>query len=174
MKKICWLSWISILLITVTLTAKAEGLRFAVVNMNIILEKSPQMAKIYKVVEHKFQPQHTKIIELQKELQSEIDKLAEHTATMKTGERAALQMKIMTDRSNLQSMEADFKQDYSNQQDKILDSFSQQVENVIARLAANKHIDVVIKETGIWYAKPDLDITTEVLQALQSEAIVIM
>lgn len=167
MKKLWWLSVTAMLLTVFTLGAQAEGLKLAVVDMQAILQKAPQIAKINDALTRQFKGRQDKIVQSQKELQSEKERLEKNAAVMKADERATLEKKIMTDTNNIQSMVVAFQKDLSKQQSESLHNFSQQLDGVVSRLAAKKGVDVVIQKGSTLYAKSDLDITADVLGALK-------
>lgn len=167
MKKLWWLSVTALWLTVFTLSAQAEGLKLAIVDMQAILQKAPQIAKINEALTHQFKGRQDKIVQAQKELQSQKERLEKNAAVMKADERAALEKKIMTDTNNIQSMVVSFQKDLSKQQSESLHNFSQQLDGVVSRLAAKKGVDVVIQKGSTLYAKSDLDITADVLGALK-------
>jgi outer membrane protein len=167
MKKLWWLSVTAMWLTVFTVGAQAEGLKLAVVDMQAILQKAPQIAKINEALTHQFKGRQDKIVQSQKELQNEKERLEKNAAVMKADERAALEKKIMTDTNNIQSMVVAFQKDLSKQQSESLHNFSQQLDGVVSRLSAKKGLDLVIQKGSTLYAKSDLDITTEVLSALK-------
>ncbi|WP_010598143.1 OmpH family outer membrane protein [Rickettsiella massiliensis] len=71
MKKLWWLSVTAMLLTVFTLGAQAEGLKLAIVDMQAILQKAPQIAKINDALTRQFKGRQDKIVQSQKELQSE-------------------------------------------------------------------------------------------------------
>ena len=86
---------------------------------------------------------------------------------MTTEDRNKLEKKVMTDRNNERTMIASFQKDLSKQQSESLHGFSQQLEGVMKKLAAQSGYDLVIQKGSTLYAKNDLDITQQVLDALK-------
>ncbi len=147
--------------------AHAEGVKLAVVDMQAVLQKAPQIEKINKNLTAQFKGRQDKIMQAQRDLQNETQNLEKNAAVMKADDRAKLENKIMTDRNNVQSMVASFQKDLSKQQSDSLHGFSQQLDGVVSKLAAQTGIDLVIQKGSTLYAKNDLDITQQVLDALK-------
>jgi outer membrane protein len=166
MKKVCLLSFVS-LLILFTADAFADGLKLAVVDMQLVLQKAPQIAKINESLNKQFKGRQDKIIKAQHDLQDETQNLEKNAAVMKTDERTNLEQKIMTDRNNVQTMVASFQKDLSKKQSESLHGFSQQLDGVVSKLAEQTGVDLVIQKGSTLYAKQDLDITQKVLDALK-------
>ncbi|MDQ8039529.1 MAG: OmpH family outer membrane protein [Rickettsiella sp.] len=166
MKNICLLSLVSLVMVLTT-NAYAEGVKLAVVDMQAVLQKAPQIAKINDSLTKQFKSRQDKIIQEQHNLQTEAQNLEKNAAVMKTEERTKLENKIMTDRNNVQSMVASFQKDLSKQQSDSLHGFSQQLDSVVSKLAGQMGIDLVIQKGSTLYAKDDLNITSQVLDALK-------
>jgi outer membrane protein len=147
--------------------AHADGVKLAVVDMQAVLQKAPQIEKINKNLTAQFKGRQDKIMQAQRDLQNETQNLEKNAAVMKADDRAKLENKIMTDRNNVQTMVAAFQKDLSKQQSDSLHGFSQQLDGVVSKLAAQTGFDLVIQKGSTLYAKSDLDITQQVLDALK-------
>jgi len=167
MKKVWLLSVASLFSCFLAVNANADNLKLAVVDMQAVLQKAPQIAKINEGLTKGFKGRQDSIVSAQRNLQNETENLEKNAAVMKPDERANLEKKIMTDRNNVQTMMASFQKDLSKQQSDSLHSFSQQLDGVVGKLAAQSGIDLVLQKGSTLYAKNDLDITAQVLDALK-------
>jgi outer membrane protein len=149
------------------LSTHADELKLAVVDMQVILQKAPQMSKINEALTHQFKDRQDSILKAQNKLQKEASNLQKNAAVMKADERNNLENKLMTDRNNVNSMIASFQKDLSKQQSESLHHFSQQLDSVVSKLAAQLGYDVVIQKASTLYAKNNLDITQQILEALK-------
>lgn len=166
MRKV-WLLSLASLLTLLAANAQADGVKLAVVDMQAVLQKAPQIEKINKSLTAQFKGRQDKIMQAQRDLQTETQNLEKNAAIMKTDDRTKLENKIMTDRNNVQTMVASFQKDLSKQQSESLHGFSQQLDSVVSKLAAQTGFDLVIQKGSTLYAKGDLDITQQVLDALK-------
>jgi outer membrane protein len=150
------------------LAANAHAdVKLAVVDMQAVLQKAPQIEKINKNLTAQFKGRQDKIIQAQHDLQNETQNLEKNAAVMKPDERNTLEKKIMTDRNNVQTMVASFQKDLSKQQSDSLHGFSQQLDSVVSKLAEKTGVDLVIQKGSTLYAKSGMDITQQVLDALK-------
>jgi outer membrane protein len=167
MKKV----WVSFFLMSffalIMANANAEGLKLAVVDMQVILQKAPQIAKINESLNKQFKGRQDKIIEAQRNLEDETKNLEKNASIMKSEDRNNLEKKIMTDRNDVQTMVTTFQKDLSKQQSESLHGFSQQLDTVVSKLASKTGLDLVIQKGSTLYAKSELDITQQVLDALK-------
>ena len=166
MKKVCLLTLASVFTLLAA-NAQADGVKLAVVDMQAVLQKAPQIAKINETLTKQFKGRQDQIIQAQHNLQNETQNLEKNAAVMKADDRAKLENKIMTDRNNVQTMVASFQKDLSKQQSDSLHGFSQQLDGVVSKLAAQTGVELVIQKGSTLYAKSDLDITQQVLDALK-------
>lgn len=166
MKKVCWLLFFAPFLL-LTGNANADELKLAVVDMQVVLQKAPQIAKINESLNKQFKGRQDKIIKAQHDFQEEAQNLEKNASVMKADDRASLEKKVMTDRNDVQTMVAAFQKDLSKKQSESLHGFSQQLDSVVSSLAAKTGIDLVIQKGSTLYAKNDLDITQQVLDALK-------
>lgn len=165
MKKVCLLSLAS--LFTLLAVNAHADVKLAVVDMQAVLQKAPQIAKINDSLTKQFKGRQDQIVQAQHNLQSETQNLEKNAAVMKVDERANLEKKIMMDRNNVQSMVASFQKDLSKQQSDSLHGFSQQLDSVVSKLASQSGFDLVVQKGSTLYAKSDLDITQQILDALK-------
>ncbi|MFM2322939.1 MAG: chaperone protein skp [Pseudomonadota bacterium] len=167
MNKVCLVSIVSLITGILTLPAYADGLKLAVVDMQLVLQKAPQIAKINDTLTKQFKGRQDSILQLQNRLKDETSNLEKNAAVMTTEDRNKLEKKVMTDRNNERTMIASFQKDLSKQQSESLHGFSQQLDGVMKKLAAQSGYDLVIQKGSTLYAKNDLDITQQVLEALK-------
>jgi outer membrane protein len=147
-----------------TLPVHADELKLAVVDMQAILQKAPQISKINDALTRQFKGRQDSIVKAQSELQKEADNLQKNAAVMQADKRSNLENKLMIDRNNVI---ASFQKDLSKRQSESLHSFSQQLDSVVSKVAAQSGYDVVIQKGSTLYAKNNLDITQQILDALK-------
>ncbi len=164
MNKVCLLSTMTLMAGLLTLPVHADELKLAVVDMQAILQKAPQISKINDALTRQFKGRQDSIVKAQSELQKEADNLQKNAAVMQADKRSNLENKLMIDRNNVI---ASFQKDLSKRQSESLHSFSQQLDSVVSKVAAQSGYDVVIQKGSTLYAKNNLDITQQILDALK-------
>lgn len=148
-------------------SAHAQEVKLAVVDMQVVLREAPQIAKINDSLNKQFKGRQSEIIQAQHNLESEATNLEKNAAVMKETDRINLEKKVMTDRNKVQTMIASFQKDVSAQQSKLFEGFSKQLGSVVNKLADQSSYDVVIQKNNLLYAKNNLDITQQVVDALK-------
>jgi len=149
--------------------APTTALKIGVIDVQQILQKSPQIAKINDQLTKQFKPRQDKIISEQKDLQAEVDKLNKNGPVMTDGDRNKLQDKIIADRANVQSMALTFQRDLQQAQQNAMQGFMNQLTGVVSDVAKSNHYDLILQRAGVPYANGSLDVTAQVLQALEKK-----
>lgn len=167
MNKVCLVSIITLLTGLLTVSAQAEEVKLAVVDMQVVLQKAPQIAKINEALTRQFKGRQDSIVKEQNALRKEAENLQKNAAVMNAADRSALENKLMTDENKVKSMVASFQSDLSKQQSESLHGFSQQLDGVVSKVAAQSGYDLVIQKGSTLYAKNNLDITQQILDALK-------
>ncbi len=169
------LSFISasaLLLVASTASAAAAGepagnLKVGIIDVQQIMQKSPQIAVVNEQLTKEFKPRQDKIIASQKSLQDEIDKLNRNGSVMSPVDRNKLQDQIDADKSSLQSMSVAFQRDLSTAQNQAMQGFMSQLTADVNNIAKTQNYDLILQRSGVPYANPKLDITSEVLAGLK-------
>jgi outer membrane protein len=167
MNKVCLVSIVALMTGLLALSVHADELKLAIVDMQAVLQKAPQIAKINEGLTRKFKNRQDGIVRAQSELQKEAENLQKNAAVMKAEQRDSLEKKVMIDHKNVDTMIASFREDLSKQQSESLHGFSQELDSVVSKIAAQSGYDVVIQKGSTLYAKNNLDITQQVLDALK-------
>lgn len=167
MNKVCLVSIITLMTGLLAVSAQAEEVKLAVVDMQVVLQKAPQIAKINEALTRQFKGRQDSIVKEQNALRKEAENLQKNAAVMKAADRSALENKLMTDENKVKSMVASFQSDLSKQQSESLHGFSQQLDSVVSKVAAQSGYDLVIQKGSTLYAKNNLDITQQILDALK-------
>lgn len=167
MNKVCLVSIITLMTGLLAVSVQAEEVKLAVVDMQVVLQKAPQIAKINEALTRQFKGRQDSIVKEQNALRKEAENLQKNAAVMNAANRSALENKIMTDENKVKSMVTSFQSDLSKQQSESLHGFSQQLDGVVSKVAAQSGYDIVIQKGSTLYAKNNLDITQQILDALK-------
>lgn len=165
MKKI-FVGLVAVAIFAIMPMAMAQEVKMGVIDLQKIVQKSPQITRINGELEKQFKPRQTKILAAQKDLEAEVAKLNREGTVMSAADRTKLQGKIITDRANFQGMAETFKQELAAAQNQAMQNFMQQVTAAVGKIAVRSKYTVVLQKAGLPYADPSLDITDQVLNEL--------
>jgi outer membrane protein len=155
----------AVCLLLVTTLASADS-KIAVIDVQQILQKSPQMAAINDQLTKQFKPRQDKLAAAQKALQDESDNLNRNAATMNVNDRNKLQDKILADKANFEASAVAFRRDLADAQNRDLQGFMNKLSAVVNSIAKSGNYDLILQRSGVPYAKDNMDITAQVLKQL--------
>jgi outer membrane protein len=151
---------------TIPAAAAASDIKVGVVDMQQILQQSPQANALNKQLQNQFQPRQQKLIAAQKNLQSEMDKFNKEGPTMNNADRTKLQNQIMSDRTSFQGMVQSYQQDLSAAQTTAMQKFTSDVQDAVGTVAKQGNYTIIMQRAAAPYADPSLDVTKQVLAAM--------
>jgi len=151
-------------LLVYAFTASAE-LKIGVVNIPAVLEKSPQAEKATKRLEDKFSSRKKQLDALQKEIQTQEEKLSRDGAVMGETERANLERTILNKKRDAKRSYQEFSEDVNVSRNEELGKLQRRIVEAIREIAKDQKFDLLLTE-GVIYASEQIDITAQVQQKL--------
>jgi outer membrane protein len=143
-------------------TASAQ-VKVAIVNAQKAMADSDELKKASAAVETKYKPRQDELTKLQTDLQS----IEQQLASGKLNQQAAADLQLQGQRKqrDAQRISDDLQADFEKDRQEILGKASQKMQQVIAKLAEEKGVDVIIDASQTLYFKPTLDLTTDAVAA---------
>jgi outer membrane protein len=144
-------------------TGASAQVKVAIVNSQKALADSDELKKASAAVEARYKPRQDEITKLQTDLQSIEQQLNSNKLNQQTA--ADMQAQGQRKQRDLQRLTDDLQQDFERERQDILGKASQKMQQVIAKLAEEKGLDVIIDASQTLYFKPTLDITNDAVAA---------
>jgi outer membrane protein len=145
-----------------------DGLKYAYVNMQrVAAESADGKAAAEKL--KSFQDQKGRELQdRQKTLQSAQQKLESGGSVLSEAARTQLQSDIDRQQRDLQRLSEDAQQDVQNLAQQVEEDFTRKVLPVVGKVAQDKQVHFVFNagQSGLIWAEPGMDLTTEVIAAL--------
>jgi Skp family chaperone for outer membrane proteins len=88
------------------------------------------------------------------------------SAGLTDADKSKLQNKILTDKANLQILDASFQRDLAIAKDEGMQTFMAKFSEVINKVAKDGNYDIIEQRANVTYVNAQLDITSEVLKQL--------
>lgn len=148
-----------------SVTGFAANLNVGVVNFQQVLASSPSVAAASKNLKKQFQPQQDKLVAQQKQLKASMDKLKKDGSVMQAQDKKNLQDQIGKQQAALYQMSQQYQQKVMQAQQAQMKKIIDRLDNIVTKIAHQKNLDLVLAKNTIAYAKPDLDITQDVIKA---------
>ena len=138
--------------------------KIAVVDVQGIFQAMPQAAEITANIQAEFKTQIDEVNQLQKDGQFYAERIQRDEATMSEQEKKDIQEKILDVRRQLaekaQPLQQNIQRRSQEEQNKLLALISQAIDAV----ATKEGYDVVLNAGAAAFAKPDFDISKDVLE----------
>lgn len=150
------------------ISAQAAGTdKIAVVDFQTILEKAPQVNKIRDELKNEFSKQEQNLVNAQKELQANADKLQKNNAVMSQKDKKALEDKVTKEQQELQQNQMAFQQAFMKAQNDKLKNFIDMVKGKVGDVAKKDGYTIVLTNASVVYSGSENDITNDVLKELK-------
>nr|WP_207787723.1 OmpH family outer membrane protein [Candidatus Thiosymbion oneisti] len=140
----------------------------AVIDPTRIVEQSPQYEAARAQLEEEVNDREQKLAEQQKRLSELQQKLERDAALMSEEELQRLQTDIRNRGRKVKYAQAEFREDFSLRQNELRTKLARQVEEVVAELAREENIDLILSE-GMVYVSKRIDISDKIIMRLKEK-----
>ena len=144
-------------------------LKVGAVNAAMILEKAPQAEQARKQLEKEFAPRDKKLVNLQKEIKANDDKLVRDGAVMSESARVKMEREIVSQKRELKRKQDEFREDFNIRRNEEFGKLQKRIYEAIVSHAKKEKYDLIISD-GVIYASDTVDITNQVLARLKAES----
>lgn len=146
--------------------AQSDDLTIAFVNMQRVIEQSPQSQQVMQALSQEFQPRQRELQQAQTELQEQQETYQRDSSVMGEQERVALEREIRDAQRDLQRMNQEITEDFNIRRNEEVNALYSDLLQRVQSYARDQGYDVVLGDAV--YVSEEADITTEVIEALQN------
>ncbi|HTY48992.1 MAG TPA: OmpH family outer membrane protein [Steroidobacteraceae bacterium] len=144
-------------------------LKIGYVNYSELLQASPEAKTIAEELRAEFLPRQRELQTLQQQLKARADRLEKNAATMTDDQKAREQSEISDGERELQRKQQDAQDDFNARRNEELSTLQKTLIEQVRAYAKAQNFDLVMAD-GVIYATGAVDITPQVLAALQAHA----
>jgi outer membrane protein len=156
------------LALTAPLAAFAQ-IKIAVVNVPRLLEEAPQAKVAMQALQDEFAPRQREIVASQKDLKAKEEKLQRDGAVMAENERRNAEKDLRDGQRESQRKQNEYVEDLNLRRNEELGKLQRSLLAEVQTFARASSFDLVVGD-GVLFANESLDITAQVLTALQARA----
>lgn len=160
---------VSLTMLSSGLAMAEETTRIAFVNTARVIEQAPQAAVVRNTLQTEFAPREAKLIEEQNSIKSLEERLIKDGALMSATEKRKLERNIKSKQLVFQSARESFTEDLTVRRNAELQKMQQEIAQVVVEVAKGANFDMVL-EAGVVYANEKVNITLQVIEALNKSA----
>jgi outer membrane protein len=143
--------------------------KIAVVNVPKLLQEAPQAKSAMQALQDEFAPRQREIVAAQNDLKAKEDKLQRDGAVMAENERRAAEKDLRDGQRELARKQNEYVEDLNLRRNEEIGKLQGSLLQEVQAFARSANYDLVVGE-GVLYVNESLDITPQVLSALQARA----
>jgi outer membrane protein len=147
--------------------ASAE-MKIGYVDFQKLMSEAPQVKSTMQALQNEFGPRQRELIAMQNDLKSRDEKLAKEGAIMAEADRAKAEKTLRDQQREFSRKGGEFQDDLSTRKNEELGKVQRYLLEEIRTYSGAQGFDLVLGE-GVFYNKPQLDITAQVLEVLKTK-----
>ena len=147
-------------------TAMAE-MKVGFVDTAKLMESAPQVKEAQSKIEAEFAPREKELVELQRKIRTQEDRLSRDSAVMSESENSKLERDILAMRRDLKRSQEEFRDDLNIRRNEVLAKLQREIFDAIVAFAKDQNYDLIMGQ-GVVYSSERVDITEAVLKRLTS------
>jgi outer membrane protein len=144
-------------------------LKIGYVNYSALLQDSPDAKVIADGLRNEFLPRQRELQTLQQSLKAREDKLTKDGATMTDDQHSREDKEIRDGERELQRKQSEAQDDFNARRNEELSTLQKSLVEKVRGFAKLQNFDLIVAD-GVIYAAPAIDITPQVLAALNAGA----
>lgn len=130
-----------------------------------LMESAPQVKEAQSKIEAEFAPREKELVELQRKIRTQEDRLARDSAVMSESENTKLERDILAMRRDLKRSQEEFRDDLNIRRNEVLAKLQREIFDAIVAFAKVQNYDLIMGQ-GVVYSSERVDITEAVLKEL--------
>ena len=147
--------------------ASAE-IKIGYVDFQKLMSEAPQVKSTMQALQNEFGPRQRELVAMQNDLKARDEKLAKEGAIMAEADRAKAEKALRDQQREFSRKGGEFQDDLSTRKNEELGKVQRYLLEEIRTYSSAQGFDLVLGE-GVFYNKPQLDITAQVLEVLKSK-----
>ena len=151
------------------LPAVSAELKIGVVDYQRLFEESPQAKVVRENLQAEFGPRLQQLVTQENALKAKGEKLQKDVATMTPDQRSKAEKELRDAARELDRKKGELQDDSNAKRQEEMNKLQRSLISEVREYAKAQSFDIVIAE-GVIYATPTVDITAQVLQALNARA----
>jgi len=147
--------------------ASAE-MKIGYVDFQKLMTEAPQVKSAMQALQNEFGTRQRELVALQNDLKARDEKLAKEGAIMAEADRAKAEKSLRDQQREFSRKGGEFQDDLSTRKNEEIGKVQRYLLEEIRTYSGAQGFDLVLGE-GVFYNKPQLDITAQVLEVLKSK-----
>ena len=150
------------------LPAAAQDLKIGVVSLQVIVERAPQTKAVMDALREEFAPREREILSKQKEIEDLQAKVQKDLAVMGETERRNAEKNLRDLQRDFQRLRTEYQEDSNLRRNEEFGVLQRSILKEVQDYAEQQGYDLIVGD-GVLYVKSTVNITEEVLRAVEAE-----
>lgn len=147
-----------------TANAIADGAKIGVVDLQKIMQTSPQMKAIQQKLENQFKPRRDKLVAMEENLKKDMEEFKRDSAVMSQTQKKDLEKKIVTKQQSFERQGQQYQQELSTAHNEAMEDLYGKIRKAITKVADSEKYDIVLQKDAAPFSVDKLDITANVMK----------
>ncbi len=149
------------------LPAAAQELKIGVVNVPVLMDRSPQTKAAMDALQEEFAPRQREFVAKQKELEDLTAKIQKDVSVMGETERRNAEKNLRDLQRDVARIQQEFREDLELRQNESLGILQRSLLKEVQEYAQAQGYDLIVGD-GVLFASSTVNITEEVLRAVEA------
>ena len=149
--------------------AVSAEMKIAVVDYGKLMEESPQAKAVSDALKNEFTPRQRDLQAQQASVKAKEDRLQKDAATMSSDQRARADKELRDGARDFARKQSELQDDFNSRKNEEMSRLQRILIDEVRTYAKAQGFDLVIAD-GVIYSTPTLDITPQILSALQAHS----
>lgn len=145
----------------------AEASKVGIVDLQKIMQTSPQMKTISQKLEKQFKARRDNLVAMEADIKKDMEKFQRDNAVMSDAQKKEMQNKIMSSRQKFEMEGQKYQQELSTAHNKEMEGLYSKVRTAIAKVAENGKYELIIQKDAAPYSASTMDVTDQVMKAIK-------
>ena len=146
----------------------AQQLKIGVVNVARLITESPQAAAAMEALQEEFAPRQREIVAKQNDFKAKQDQVQRDLEVMGPDERRNAEIDLRKEERDISRSQEEFTEDFNLRRNEELGKLQRELQLVVQTYARESDFDLVLSGEGVVFASAAVDVTQQVLGALQT------
>lgn len=147
--------------------AFADWAKVGVVDLQRIMQTSPQMKSIQEKLEKEFKPRRDKLVAMEENLKKDMEKFKREGAVMSDAQKKALERKIVATQQQFERDGQQYQQELSTAHNEAMEGLYNKVRSAIKTIAETDKYDIILQKDAAPFSVSKMDVTDKVMKEIR-------
>lgn len=145
------------------LSLAADAVKIGVVDLQKIIQTSPQIQKIQQGLEQRFRPRRDNLMATEKDLKAKIESFKKDSVVMNVTQRKDKEREIVAMQQKFELEGQKYQQELSSAHNEAMEDFYSKVRSAISVVAKKDSYSLILQKDAVPFSAEMMDVTKQVV-----------